>query len=158
LPSDLPQQAGLPSTPAPRAVYDEPQRSEPERSDRSRSRLLPLLLALALLLGGGYLLKNLLSGDDDTGTVTAPVRRSPAASTAASAAPSPNTTYSSAQLAASLKDPHFRHGYEYGKKRAAAGPVADAEAACRTQALKERAAGYPWGAHDRQGCLVGATA
>ncbi|MCA1711832.1 MAG: hypothetical protein LC789_09455, partial [Actinobacteria bacterium] len=157
-PAPTPQPYGaLPSTPAPRAVHDEPLPAEAERAGSSRSKLLPLLLALALLLGGGYVVKTLLSGDDEGDVVTAPpVRRSPAASTAASKAA--GGMYTAAQIAQSLRDPHFKHGYDYGKSLAAAGPVRNAEAACAAQSSKERAAGYPWGAHDRQGCLVATTA
>jgi hypothetical protein len=136
-----------------------------DRPDRSgASRLLPLLLALALLLGGGFLLKSLLSGDDaDDDVVTPPVRRTVAASASAGASassvatPTPRQTYSQAQIDDSLKDPHFRHGYDAGKRKAAAGPVKDPEATCTAMAYAERAGGYPWGAHDRQGCLVGIT-
>jgi hypothetical protein len=35
--------------------------------------------------------------------------------------------------------------------------VSDPEATCREMGLAERTNGYPWGAHDRQGCLVGLT-
>ena len=138
------------------------------RSDRRerRSSLLPVLLLLALLLGGGYFLSTLLlGGDDDDELATPPVRRpsasAPATTAPAASAPTGSGTsaaggpYTAEQIAASLKDPHFKHGYDAGVRRAKAGPVSDAEQTCRAMGLQERTKGYPWGAQDRQGCLVG---
>ena len=132
-----------------------------DRSDRSK--LLPLLVLAAVVLAGIVVLFNVLSGDDDdtlATPTTAPSR--PATSTAPSAqasAPTPVRTYSSAQIDQALEDPHFKHGYNAGRaKKAASGPVTDPVATCRELGLAERGTGYPWGAHDRQGCLVGITA
>lgn len=113
------------------------------------SRRLPvLLLLLGVLLGAGYLVKTqvLDSSSSDNATITPRVR--------ASATPAATRTLGPAELAASLKDPHFKHGYDWGKKHGAV-PAAEREQVCRTEALKQRAAGYPWGAHDRAGCLIG---
>jgi hypothetical protein len=71
----------------------------------------------------------------------------------ASATPAAGRKLGAAELAASLQDPHFKHGYEAGKKRGAVAP-ADRASVCRAMALSERASGYPWGAHDQAGCLV----
>jgi hypothetical protein len=122
--------------------------------DAGRRRLPLLLLLVLVLLGGAYLVwSQLLQGDSDDTTTAPPVR----ASASASAAASPSTTVpralSPAELAASLQDPHFKHGYDWGKNHGPA-PVAEREQLCRTEALSERAGGYPWGAHDRAGCLV----
>jgi hypothetical protein len=65
----------------------------------------------------------------------------------------PIRTLGPAELAASLKDAHFKHGYDWGKQHGAVA-AADREQVCRTEALKQRGAGYPWGAHDRAGCLI----
>ena len=129
---------------------DEEPRGHRDRGAGGRSKLLPVLLLLAVLLVGGYFLNGLLGGDDedDDGVVTPP-RASASASAPA------QQTYTAAQIAESLKDPHFKHGYDAGKQKAATGPVADPEATCREMGLAERTKGYPWGAHDRQGCLVG---
>jgi hypothetical protein len=124
------------------------------RQGAGSKRLLPLLLVLVLLVVAGYLLKGLLGGGDDEEETVTP----PKASASVSAPRSPATqTYSAAQIAQALKDPHFKHGYDAGKKKAAAGAVANAEATCREMGLAERTKGYPWGAHDRQGCLVALT-
>jgi hypothetical protein len=105
-----------------------------------------LLLLLVVLLVAGYLVKTqLLDSSSSDGTTTAPpVRSAPATAT---------HRLSPAELASALTDPHFKHGYDWGKS---AGTVAvgDRDSTCRTEALKERAAGYPWGAHDRAGCLI----
>jgi hypothetical protein len=55
-----------------------------------------------------------------------------------------------------LQDAHFKHGYDAGRARARSGAVApaDRESVCRAMALQQRAGGYPWGAHDRAGCLI----
>ena len=111
--------------------------------------MLVLLLLGVLLLGGGYLAKTyLLDSGDDTTTTAPPVRPRPSVS-----APVLPGRLSPAELAASMKDAHFKHGYDAGKSRGTVAP-ADREQTCRTMALKERAGGYPWGAHDRAGCLV----
>jgi hypothetical protein len=106
------------------------------------TRRLPVLLLIAvLLLGGAYLVKTQLLDSSSTSTSTAPTVHSGG--------------LPPAQLAASLRDPHFKHGYDAGKKRAPNGiQPANREAICRGMALAERANGYPWGAHDRAGCLV----
>jgi hypothetical protein len=124
----------------------------------ARSKLLPIVLALAVLLGVVLLGKSLLGGDDD-GDDDAFVRPSARASASApaSAAATKPATYTPAQIELALKDPHFKHGYDAGKAKAAAGAVSDPESACRELGLAERTTGYPWGAHDRQGCLVGIT-
>lgn len=123
-----------------------------EGAGATRTRRLPVLLLIGvLLLGGAYLVKTQLldSGSDTVTTAPPPVRRASPTTTLPRALPP-------AELAASLKDPHFKHGYDAGKKRAATGAVAvaDRDPVCRTMALRERADGYPWGAHDRAGCLV----
>jgi hypothetical protein len=124
---------------------DHDQVGEGDRAGRGSRRLLPLLLLLVVLLGAGYLVKTqLLDSSDDT-TTAPPVRTS---------APSTSRTLSAAELAASLKDPHFKHGYDWAKTAAGSVAAADRESTCRTEALKERESGYPWGAHDRAGCLV----
>jgi hypothetical protein len=106
------------------------------------------VLLVVLLLGGAYLVKTqLLDSSDDTSALPPVVHHS--------AAPKPLTP---AQLAGAMTDPHFKHGYDAGKARAARGgavPAAQRESACRAMALAERAKGYPWGAHDRAGCLIG---
>jgi hypothetical protein len=113
----------------------------------------PIVLALAVLLGGGLLLKSLLGSDDDgDDTFVAPSPRPKVSATAAKP-----TSYTPAQIELALKDPHFKHGYDAGKAKAAAGAVSNPEATCRDMGLAERTRGYPWGAHDRQGCLVGIT-
>jgi hypothetical protein len=125
-------------------------------SEGGSRRLLVLLLLLVVLAGGAYLVwSQLLSSDSDDTTTATPVRPSTRASATASA-PTVVKTLSAAELAASLKDPHFKHGYDWGKQH---GTVAAAqrEDVCRTQALKERDSGYPWGAHDRAGCLIAVT-
>jgi hypothetical protein len=110
-------------------------------------RRLPVLLLLGvLLLGGAYLVKTQLLDSDSNGNSTTVTPR-------ASAPVTVPGRLSAAELAASLKDAHFKHGYDWGRSHGAA-PAADREQLCRTEALKERAAGYPWGAHDRAGCLV----
>ena len=131
---------------------------------RPRSRLLPLLLAAAVLLGGGYLIKTLAfssSGSDVAPAVSAaPTHRAVAPRTAspaesASTGASRPNTYTAAEIAASMQDPHFKHGYTAGLARKKTGAASDAEQACRNLGLAERKSGYPWGAHDRQGCLIG---
>ena len=62
-------------------------------------------------------------------------------------------TLSAAELASSMADPHFKHGYDWGKQNGTVA-AAQGEQVCRTEAFKERDAGYPWGAHDRAGCLI----
>jgi hypothetical protein len=120
-------------------------------------RLLPLLLLAVVLLGAAYLVwSQLLQDDDDETTAAPPVRPSVSASASASAtasAPTPVRTLSAAELASSLADPHFKHGYDWGKEHGTV-PSGQEEQTCRTQAFKERADGYPWGAHDRAGCLI----
>lgn len=122
------------------------------------SRRLPvlLLLVVVLLIAAAYLVKTqLLDSSSDSTTPPPPVRASvsAAASAAASATPSSAPALTGAALAASLANPHFKHGYDAGKAHGAA-PAADREQICRTMALEERTHGYPWGAHDRAGCLV----
>jgi hypothetical protein len=115
-------------------------------ADRPQSRrLLVLLLLVVVLLGGAYLVKTQLL-DDNSGTLASPPAH-------ASATPAVGRKLGAAELAASLKDAHFKHGYDAGKKRGVVAP-ADRESVCRAMALSERASGYPWGAHDRAGCLV----
>jgi hypothetical protein len=109
-----------------------------------------LLLLALVLLGGAYLVwSQLLNSDDETLSTTPPVNRPSASASAAT----PIRTLGPAELAASLKDAHFKHGYDWGKQHGAV-PAAQREQVCRTEALKERASGYPWGAHDRAGCLI----
>jgi hypothetical protein len=141
---------------------ERPRRHERSRADDapvddrpSRSKLLPIVLALAVLLGGGLLIKSLVGGDDADDDTFTPASPRPRAS--ASTAPSKPATYTPAQIELALKDPHFKHGYDAGKAKAAQGAVTDPEATCREMGLAERTQGYPWGAHDRQGCLVGIT-
>ena len=114
------------------------------------------------VLGAVVVLFNVLSGDDTDDTASTPTpRASRPASVAPSArpsAPTPVRSYSSAQIDQALQDPHFKHGYNAGKAKARAGAVADPESTCRELGMAERGTGYPWGAHDRQGCLVGITA
>jgi hypothetical protein len=112
-----------------------------------QSRRLPvLLLLLVVLLGGAYLVKTQLLDDSSPGTAANPPVH-------ASATPAAGRKLGAAELAASLKDPHFKHGYEAGQKRGTVAP-ADRASVCRAMALSERASGYPWGAHDQAGCLV----
>ena len=92
----------------------------------------------------------LLNNDDDSLSTAPPVNRPSASASAAT----PIRTLSPAELAASLQDAHFKHGYDWAKLHGAA-PAADREQVCRTEALKQRSGGYPWGAHDRAGCLIG---
>lgn len=114
------------------------------RARRGNARLL-VLVALAVLLLGGYLVK----------TLVLDARAVPAA--VPSALPSPSAPAPGAALAAALQDPHFRHGYDAGVRRARVAPVpaADREEVCWNLGLDERVGGYPWGAHDRAGCLAG---
>jgi hypothetical protein len=115
---------------------DEP---EPQRS----RRLLPLLGVLLLLVGAAFLVKTqLLDDNSDSTTAATPVPRT---STVASAPSGQRPRVDPAKLAAALKDPHFRHGYE-----AATTPAE----ICQNLAVKERAAGYAWNAHDRAGCMI----
>lgn len=117
-----------------------------EAGDGRSRRMLMLLLAAVVLLGGGYLVKTQLL-DSGSGTTTVAPRAS------ASVPANVPGRLSAAELASSMKNDHFKHGYDWGKTRGPA-PAAEREQICRTQALKERAGGYPWGAHDRAGCLV----
>jgi len=127
----------------------------PRDTRPKRSRVLPILLLLVVVLGAGYLLVKLLGGSGDSADDTPVPRASrPVASAAASA---PVRTYTAAQIALAMQDAHFKHGYDAGKAKAATGTVSDPEATCRELLVAERAKGYPWGAHDRQGCLVGTT-
>lgn len=131
-----------------------PARDDSDRAE-SRSSKVPLLLLLVVLLGGAYLVKTQLLDSSDTTTTAPPVR----ASVRPTPQPTPSAgvrTLSAAELAAAMTDAHFKHGYDAGKARAGQGAVAaaDREQVCRAMALKERASGYPWGAHDRAGCLV----
>ncbi|GAC1609321.1 MAG: hypothetical protein NVS3B26_09980 [Mycobacteriales bacterium] len=128
-------------------------RATDEPGDGPRTRRLPILLLIAaLLLGGAYLVKTqLLDSTGDTTSTAPPARASSAPR--ASASPALAGTTSAADLAASLQNPHFKHGYDAGKRKGTVAP-ADRESTCRTMALAERSAGYPWGAHDRAGCLV----
>lgn len=121
------------------------------RGEGGARRLPVILLLLAVLLGGAYLVKTQLLDSDDDGTSTITQVRPSATATATATAP---RTLSAEELAASLKDPHFKHGYDWAKDNGAV-PAADREQTCRTQAFTERAGGYPWGAHDRAGCLIG---
>ena len=125
------------------------------RGGRSGSKLLPLLLVAAVLLGGGFLATKLLGGGGDEPVTAAPTTRS---SASAKPSPEPVQSYSAAQIAASMKDPHFKHGYDAGVRRAKAGAVSDPRGTCRAMGLAERKTGYGWGAHDQQGCVVGITA
>jgi hypothetical protein len=143
---------GLPASGEPLVPDQVEDHARDDHSAKAGGRRLPLLLLLlVLVVGGGYLVKTHLldSSSGDTTTTAPPVH--------ASARISPPATVpgrlSPAALAASLQDPHFKHGYEAGKAKA---PVAtaDREQTCRTMALAQRAQGYPWGAHDRAGCLV----
>ena len=126
-------------------TYDE---DAPDQQPRPR-RLLAFLVLAVVLLGGAYLVKTQLLDDNSTSTTSAPSVR-------ASAVPSGPPSLSATELAASLQDPHFKHGYDAGQARAKAGAVAaaDREQVCRSMALTQRAGGYPWGAHDRAGCLI----
>ena len=113
---------------------------------KPQSRRLPLLILLVVvLLGGAYLVKTQLLDDSSVPTANPAVH--------ASATPAAGRKLGAAELAASMKDPHFKHGYDAGKTRGVVAP-ADRESVCRAMALSERASGYPWGAHDRAGCLV----
>jgi hypothetical protein len=164
LPSDLPAEEELPS---PGQWSDGTAPPPPGRTRRSRgdeddvlgpdgdapTRRMPVLLLLAVVLAGAaYLVwSQLLSGDDTDDTTTTPPVSRPSASASAA---TPVRTLSAAELAASLQDPHFKHGYDWAKQRGAV-PAAQREETCRTEAFKQRAEGYPWGAHDRAGCLIG---
>jgi hypothetical protein len=119
-------------------------------------RLPVLLLFLVLLAAGAYLVwSQLLNNDSDDTTAAPPVRPSTVASAAASpSAATPMRTLGAAELAASLQDGHFKHGYDWAKQHGAV--AADQrEQTCRDEALRQRQEGYPWGAHDRAGCLIG---
>ncbi|MDX6197711.1 MAG: hypothetical protein QOJ79_862 [Actinomycetota bacterium] len=119
--------------------------------DDAPRRLLPLLLLLVVLVGGGYLVwSQLLQSDSEDTSSAPPVRPSVRAS---ATVPAPVRTLSAAELASSMADPHFKHGYDWGKQNGTV-PAAQGEQVCRTEAFKERGAGYPWGAHDRAGCLI----
>lgn len=147
-PFDLPPRASVLDT------FSDETDERSEGRDRRASKLLPLLLVLVVLLGGAFAFTQLLGGDDTEGdgVVTAPPARG-GASARATAVP----TYSSVQIAASLKIPHFKHGYDAGARRLKAGAVQDPRATCRALGLRERQDGYAWGAQDQQGCLVGIT-
>lgn len=125
----------------------------------ARSKLLPIVLALAVLLGVFLLGKSLLGGDDgaEDDAFTSASPRARASASAAASKPAAPVTYTAAQIELAMKDPHFKHGYDAGKAKAGAGAVSDPESTCRELGLVERTSGYPWGAHDRQGCLVGIT-
>jgi hypothetical protein len=133
-----------------RGADDEIASADPEGGTR---RLLPLLLLLVVLAAGGYLGWSQLLNDSSDDTTTAPPVRPSVRASATASTPTVVPTLSAAELAASLKDPHFKHGYDWGKQHGAV-PAAQREEVCRTQALKERDSGYPWGAHDRAGCLI----
>jgi hypothetical protein len=121
------------------------------RSEAGPRRLPIMVLLVVVLLGGAYLVwSQVLQGNSDKTTTAPPVVR-PSASTAAT--PVVTRTLGPAELAASLKDAHFKHGYEWGKSHGVT-PAAQRDQVCRDEALKQRAAGYPWGAHDRAGCLI----
>jgi hypothetical protein len=126
---------------------DEPPVEAAESGERAgRSRLLVLLLLGVLLLGGAYLVKTyVLDSGDATPTTAPPVTHT--------TAPAGSHALTPAELASAMTDAHFRHGYTAGKTKGRVAP-ADREQTCRTMALAERAGGYPWGAHDRAGCLV----
>ena len=126
------------------------------RGGRSGSKLLPLLLVGAVLLGGAFLATKLLGGGGEETVTTAPPTR-PSAS-ARPSTPAPVQSYSAEQIAAAMKDPHFKHGYDAGVRRAKAGAITDPRGTCRAMGLAERKQGYGWGAHDQQGCIVGITA
>jgi hypothetical protein len=123
------------------------------QDEPSPRRLLPLLLHVVVLLGAAYLVWTLLLQDDSDDTSTAPPVRPSVRASATASAPTPTRTLSAAELASSLTDPHFKHGYEWGKQHGVV-PLAQREQVCRDQAFKERESGYPWGAHDRAGCLI----
>jgi hypothetical protein len=134
-----------------RSHGDDDELTSGEAESGSR-RALVLLLLVVVLAGAAYLAwSQLLSGDDDdTLTSTPPVSR-PSAS---ASAPTPVRTLGAAELAASLKDPNFKHGYDWAKAHGAV-PAAEREQVCRTEAFKQRDDGYPWGAHAQAGCLIG---
>lgn len=131
----------------------------PERKARDRRSfgLLPLLLVAAVVVGALYFVSTqLFVGSNTEDAITAPPTRSSAPSPRATS-PRAVQSYSAAQISASLKDPHFKHGYEAGLLRKKAGAVDDPRATCRAMGLRERKGGYAWGAQDQQGCLVGIT-
>jgi hypothetical protein len=128
----------------------------PDGDKPDRSKLLPLLVLAAVVIGGIIVLFNVLGGDDDTETPVPQASR-PAASAQPSTQPTSIPTYSAAQIAQALEDEHFKHGYDAGKAKAASGAVSDPVATCLELGMAARGTGYPWGAHDRQGCLVGIT-
>jgi hypothetical protein len=98
---------------------------------------------LLLLIGAAYLVKTqLLDDNSDSASVAPPVARPTAVSSAPSTA---RARVDPAKLAAALKDPHFRHGYE---------AATTAAQICQTLAKNERASGYAWNAHDQAGCLI----
>lgn len=146
--------AVAPAAEAACAGSEDARRTRGDRRGRRGSGRLLVLVAVAVLLLAGYLVTTqVLDG------ARAP---SVAAVPSPSAAPSQRTaapSQPSAALAASLQDPHFRHGYDAGLRRAGIAPVpaAEREQVCRNLGLDERTRGYPWGAHDRAGCLAGVT-
>jgi hypothetical protein len=147
----LPPLDGEPGPVVPAAATPEPPpvaRRAPGtgRARRGNGRLL-VLVSLAVLLLGGYLVRTQVL---DAATVPAAVP---------SALPSPSASTPSAALAAALRDPHFRHGYDAGVRRARVAPVpaADRGRVCWNLGLAERTRGYPWGAHDLAGCVTGVT-
>jgi hypothetical protein len=117
-----------------------------------RRWLLPVLLALVVVLIGGYLVKTQLLDSSSDDAVAPPTARASAPGTPTTPIPS----YSDSELAASLRDAHFKHGYDAGVARARAGAIpADRwESVCREMAFAQRDQGYPWGQHDQVGCLV----
>ncbi|MEO6204402.1 MAG: hypothetical protein ABIO67_03325 [Mycobacteriales bacterium] len=130
--------------------------SDERRDHHNRSfGLVPLLLVLVVLAAAAYFVSTQLLGGSSEDTRTAPTRSTTPSARATAARPVP--TYSAEQIAASLKDPHFKHGYDAGVLRKKAGAVEDASATCRAMGLRERDKGYGWGAHDQQGCIVGTT-